>query len=281
MAKLANSLRNPSRVLGRLKSIVDARVVGRVMPRPRQGNIAMFHIGRSGSTVLADLLDQHPRIFWDQEIYRPCEERLISSGRAGASVRSGQAIDILQSRLASVGKEFYGFETKFFQIELTGVTLPAYVAQLRRVGITHFIILERKNYLRKVVSSVIRQAAQAHQARDQKSRLTRVSLDVDHTAVDRSCRPLLAYLQHWQENFKQLEQLLSGAPLLYLTYEADIAPDPRLGYRRICDFIGVEPHEVEVRFGKTNPFKLSEILLNFNEVEAALAGTPFEWMLAD
>lgn len=36
----------------------------------RSGNIVMFHIGRSGSTVLGDLLDQHSSVYWDGEIYQ-------------------------------------------------------------------------------------------------------------------------------------------------------------------------------------------------------------------
>ena len=37
--------------------------------KKRKGNIFMLHIGRVGSTVLADLLNQHSQIHWDGEFY--------------------------------------------------------------------------------------------------------------------------------------------------------------------------------------------------------------------
>src|SRR6516225_3158271 len=35
----------------------------------RRGNVVMFHLGRSGSTVLASLLQQNPGVFWDGELF--------------------------------------------------------------------------------------------------------------------------------------------------------------------------------------------------------------------
>ena len=76
-------------------------------------------------------------------------------------------------------------------------------------------------------------------------------------------------------------RLLTGREILDLTYEDDIADDPHRAYRRICDFLGVTPEPVEVRYGRTTPFPLSGVIENFDEVKAALASTEFEWMLAE
>jgi len=73
-------------------------------------------------------------------------------------------------------------------------------------------------------------------------------------------------------------RLLMGRDVLDLTYEGDVAEDPRRAYRRICDFLGVNDEPVEIRYGRTTPQKLTEIIENFDEVKAALAGTEFEWM---
>jgi len=37
--------------------------------KPHALRVAMFHIGRSGSSVLADMLNQYPNVHWDGEIY--------------------------------------------------------------------------------------------------------------------------------------------------------------------------------------------------------------------
>jgi hypothetical protein len=75
--------------------------------------------------------------------------------------------------------------------------------------------------------------------------------------------------------------LLVGRDVLDLTYEDDVAADPVRAYRRICYFLGVKNEPVEIRYGRTTPQKLTEIIENFDEVKAALAGTEFEWMLAE
>ncbi len=48
---------------------ISAPTIVPIISKELKGCVAMFHVGRSGSTVLGDLLDQHPDIFWDSEIY--------------------------------------------------------------------------------------------------------------------------------------------------------------------------------------------------------------------
>ena len=86
-------------------------------------------------------------------------------------------------------------------------------------------------------------------------------------------------LKREQESVCALKETLNKRRLLCLTYEDDIATGPEIGYRRICDFTGIGDHPVTVHFEKTNPFSLSEVLINYPQVERALRGTDFEWML--
>ena len=271
---------NPRRATSRLRSILDARVAGFLFSRPRWGNVVLFHIGRSGSTVLGDLLDQHPRMFWDQEIYRSLEDKAPLLTEGHNPELAGKALEILRLRMNRVAKEFYGFETKFFQLRLTETTLPNYIEALKHLGITHFIVLERENYLRKVVSSLVSHGKKkSHQSADKQAQLTRLCVDVDNIRIDNNARPLLAYFNEWKQDFDTLRQLLANENVLSLTYETDISTSPTIAYERTCAFLGVAPQKVSVHYGKTNPFKLSEIIENFHEVQQHLSATPFEWML--
>lgn len=272
--------RNPRRATARLRSILDARLLGVFLSRPRRGNIALFHIGRSGSTVLGDLLDQHPCIFWDQEIYRSLEDKAPRLTEGRSPELSGKALEILRLRMNRVRKEFYGFEAKFFQLKLTETKLPDYIEGLKHLGITHFIVLERKNYLRKLVSSLVsRSKKKSHQSASKQAKLTTLYIDVNKVCIDKDAKPLLAYFNEWHQNFETLRRALVKDNVLYLTYEADILPDPTIAYERTCAFLGIAPRRVAVRYGKTNPFRLSQIITNFNAVKQRLSGTPFEWML--
>jgi hypothetical protein len=57
--------------------------------------------------------------------------------------------------------------------------------------------------------------------------------------------------------------------------------DPRRGYRKICRFLGVQCVELPVRHERTTPQPLSQIIQNYADLEYALSGTEFEWMLEE
>jgi LPS sulfotransferase NodH len=247
----------------------------------RPGSIAMFHVGRSGSTVLGDLLNQHPKILWDGEIYDP----FVRGWALGALMKPGDLgldpIRVLRKRRIRAGARYYGFETKFFHLRLMEVGLPEYVRDLRHNGVDRFVVLERRNYLRKVVSAAVahERAAFSRAAHDERPRPSRIRLDTEELRIEFSSEPLLAYLEDYREGFARLRELLPEERTLWLTYEEDLSSDPARGYERVCRFVGLEPCPVAVRYGKTNPHPLSEIVDNLEEVERALGGTRYEWML--
>ncbi|MEL6488831.1 MAG: hypothetical protein AAFQ95_02620 [Cyanobacteria bacterium J06621_3] len=253
------------------------------------GNIAMFHIGRSGSTVLGDLLNQSPKILWDGEIYHT----YVDWGGQKA-IRKGQEpvidpIKLLQTKKIKARRRYYGFEAKFYHLDRTNVSLSDYVQRISDLGVSHFIILKRKNYLRKIVSSYIafdkkrnnlRTIDESdHHPADKKAKLYQINLNVNNVTIDGSNKSLLEHLKYYQDNFQRLDAELAGKKVLRLTYEEHIAKAPIQGYYQACDFLRISRHPVTVKYGKTNPFKLSEIVENFIEVERALINTKFEWML--
>ena len=69
--------------------------------------------------------------------------------------------------------------------------------------------------------------------------------------------------------------------MLRLNYESDILADPRVAHQMVLDHLNLDPHPVDVRLQRLNPFALSEVIENFAEVEEALESTPHAWMLDD
>ena len=240
----------------------------------------MFHIGRSGSTVLADLLGQHPQLHWDNEVYLPI---FLAWERGEGSIGDGNQIDPIQylaDRIDQADATRYGFEVKFFHLKLLGSSLANYLTCLPLLNVTRVIVLKRKNYLRKIVSSLVaHHTGVFHRLAQEQPSLTRIVLDVERVRIDFEEKPLLAFLHDYDRCFQKLMRLVVDYPHLNLTYEEDIAPDPRLGYRRVCEFLGIAPRQPKIRYRRTTPYKLSEVLSNFAEVEQVLADTPFAWMV--
>ncbi len=235
--------------------------------------VAMFHIGRSGSAVLASMLRQHPRIVWGGEMLSPnYMERPPGLDPA----------TLMRRQIVLPRDRIYGLELKFFHASLLGLSLEEAFGVLLELGFDRFIVLQRRNVLRKIVSSLVAHRTGVwHLARGESAKLVKIKLDPARIEIDRTARPLIDFLEGYERSFAELDALISGREVLRLVYEDDIQDDPAAGYRRICAFLGVDAPVVRARMARTAPHSLRDILLNPSEVEQALAGTRFEWMLHD
>lgn len=246
-------------------------------PTPR-GRVAMFHVGRSGSTVLGNLLDQHSRISWQSEVVF----KHYSQFPQGMSKDAPQAdpLQLMLASMAGINADFYGFEAKFFHLDRMGVSLAEFLTMLDDLGFAYYIVLERKNLLRKIVSSLIAKQRGAYNRRvGHRAELTRIVIDIHHVRIDGDDNSLVAFLENYHNQMRELKRRLAGRDVLCLTYEDDILNDPLVAYRRVSKYLGVVPEPVRINLGRINPYPLREIVENFDEVAQALKETPFEWML--
>lgn len=244
----------------------------------------MFHVGRCGSTVLGDMLGQHPEMHWDREIYESALAAWDDNGRIGGLPVQlpGGPLGFLDHRIRMTPrrKSMYGFEVKFYHLRLTGIGLAEYVDALAARGFDHAIVLRRRNNLRKVISSLVaRQTKRYHLFGNAQAAKTLITVDVDRVGIDRDSKPLTAYLDDYEQRFAALDGLLAGWQRLDLEYETDILPGPHTAYERASRFLGMEPGTPAVRFARTTPFPMRAIVQNYAELEGALRGTRFAWML--
>lgn len=245
----------------------------------RPANVAMFHIGRVGSTVVTEMLDQHSTIDWSGEFFHPRRARRWRS-------RFGEADPIcrLRMRMSLAGFNVFGFETKYLDgvdLHRIQLDLEAYVDALLTLGFSHFVVLERRNLLRRFVSREVGRARGGKWHVTESPDLTRVELDPDSVVVNEVERTLLGWFDRIEKKRGALLEALDGELTLHLTYEDAVRDDPRQAYRTICDFIGLSTQSAEIRYGRSNPFSLEKVLLNYGEVASALEDTPHEWMLRD
>ena len=244
-------------------------------PRHRQGNLVMFHTGRSGSSVIADMLSRHPAIHWDGELFNYDLQLWRNKPRD----RSIEVQRRIKRRMNLFESSIYGIELLPTQLKSGHIDTGPFITVLEDFGVQHFILLTRRNILRKIVSNLVaRERGRWRLGSGETAPLTRIHVDITKLLMA-STKPLLDHMRDMQADYDTLRALLSSRRCLHLVYEDDVLGDPRCAYHKICGFLGVEHIELPVRHGRTTPQPLNQIVQNFDEVQQVLAGTEFEWML--
>jgi hypothetical protein len=249
----------------------------------RRGPVAMLHYGRCGSSVLADLIGRHPRVYWDEEVFRRMLRKTCLEARF-----IGDPFRLLRVRMMRAAGRCYGFETKCHEAyDLGAPMLNMSIERLldiliEEMGYRRFIVLKRRNYLRQQISvEVGRQVKRWHHPAGASPRLHPITLDLDRVGFGWEDLPLLDSFAERDRGYDRIARRLDGQRVLRLTFEDDVLPDPLRGYRRVCDFLDLVPGRPEVQRARTNPFALRELLNNYDEVAAALRSTSYAWMLED
>lgn len=257
-------------------------VMGAARRLTARGAFAVFHVGRSGSRVLSNALDQHPAIHCEGELLKGAYRMTPAVRAAGKPLREPcDPVRAVRARLPRAGlRAFYGFEVKFYHLRGNGMELDAFVDGVARAGVTHFVALERRNTLRKVVSRLVgRERGRMHYRSGEIPPPTRIVLDVDAVDMDSDVKPLRVFLEGFERDFQRLRELLGSRRSLWLRYEDDVEADPRRASDRVCDFLGLPRHRPRVHYTRTTPEPLRQVLANYDDVARHLAGTPFAWML--
>jgi hypothetical protein len=239
------------------------------------------HVGRCGSTVLGDLIGQHPMIHYDGETYRHgMGKQLLDSGEI-AWTPSTRGLEVQLARaVRSSSAAWFGFDFLPLHLRVAGMSVSQHAGVLRRLGFTHLVILRRKNLLRRVVSMRRARASGAWTSRSEQAPLSVAPAPVD-VAVGSPGGGLVAEFERLERFYVDVEQSHGSGPVLHLTYEDDIEHDPTVAYRRVVDFVGAPQHSPALRLEKQSSGDLRTAIRNFDEVALQLVGTRYEWMLED
>lgn len=220
------------------------------------------------------MLGRHPSISWDGEVFEP-------KVRAKIGYEDVPPVAFLRDRIARA-PEIYGFEIKYLPSHhqrVLGLDLEGILQLTDSVGVSLYVTLHRRNYLRRVVSGVIgRERRRWHRTSDQPTPDTKVRVDLG--AVPFGPRqPLLEVLEEMKKGEADLKSALLDRAALHLTYEDDVAIDPVKAYTSVCEFIGITPEDVRPALGRTGTDRLESMVTNYDEIVEALSGTEYAWML--
>jgi len=248
--------------------------------------IVMTHFGRSGSTVLAELLKQHSRIAWLDEFF---SLKWINS-RETYNFTLQQLLDMIATQTAKRRAQnpdlLVGHEIKLMNfLQNPSCNMVDYARATADPSEYIHIVLRRRNILKRICS--VYKAAQTNvyhvksTASDDADRRFTVNFDnlIDYDTGQRGATlpelisKAVAREESVLENYRKV-----GVTYLELSYEDDIETDPLQAYRKIIDYLGLDFEPAQVGLKKTGRGLRSDIK-NYDQVEAALAASEYAWML--
>jgi LPS sulfotransferase NodH len=180
----------------------------------RKYNICMWHAGRCGSTVIADLIRQDGRIDWGGEILEGDPKKMFKKG-----YEKDYALNIINKKINKrqklSGLKPFGFEMKLWHYERIELPFSDVLRLLQDIGFNRHIILERKNYLRIGASAKVAKATgNFHYKTGEKRKHKKVYFDVSN-------KNLMDGIKIHEDFYNQLKSELPAGHL-YLCYEDDI-----------------------------------------------------------
>ena len=246
--------------------------------------VAMLHFGRSGSTVLAKMLEAHPAVAWHHEVFTLREQR----DPAAAVMPPEKMLALIDGlvRQAAPNRRLVGYEVKLINF----LHNPACSAQnfARALAIqevpTRMVILRRRNTLKRILSSYrAMKTGVYHVKSDQGLAGTRYAVPLDALGDPDTGTPPMPVAQLLDRAIAREEAVIrnvrgTGLDVAVLTYEDDIEADPTVGYRRMLKLFGLTPQDAMPGLKKTGT-ALADEITNYDALKAALAGTPHAWML--
>lgn len=225
------------------------------------------------------MMHAHPRVFSRGEVFLRFSETYAGRRRRPEPLR------YLQRDMRRAGRRHFLFSVHFLRgqhlrPDLVGMELEAFLDAIRPLGIDRVALLERRNSLRVIVSKHAGELREAWHVRPGMNPEA-PSFALDPRSVDfaRMRMPLLDWLEEFERGYEEASRLVIPFGGTYLSYEDDVLPDPRIGYRKLCAILDLPPVEVEVPLVRATPFRLQDLLTNYDEIERELRDTRFGWML--
>lgn len=222
----------------------------------------IFGQGRTGSTLLVDLLNSSPEIHCDGEILieRVQFPKLFIAGR---------------SRLS--GRSTYGFKVKIYQLtDVQGIKNPRqFMVNMHKRG-WKIIYLRRTNILRQALSNIV-----AIHRKSFHRRQTEGPFQPERIYVD--CDDLLNRMRKRASHSRDEAGVLKDLPHVTVTYENELlkAESHQESLDRVFEYVGVPSVPVRTKLVRTTSDSLSDIIQNFEEVSRFIGHTEYAGLLSE
>jgi hypothetical protein len=251
-------------------------LVGTLLRRRPSNILLLIHSGRCGSTVIGQILDQQPSIYWDAEILTKIT---LNGGHQAKKVFSNPALrkQIYKKRCLRANGKPFGFEMKYSQFGFTNSSLAKELALLPEGVPVALVFLDRENPVRRLLSSALaNRTGQYHGTFTDRSQF-HVNID-DPGGWGKSVLELLNENENPRVRVLQEAAQLFGDTVTHFSYEKDVESNPSRAAETIFRLMhsGDEFQPVEVRRRDIHRKPLNELVVNFQELEKHLENTSFK-----
>jgi len=225
--------------------------VGRTLGSNAQRNFLLLGAARSGTTLLVDYLNCHPRIRCRSEILNPHFEvygnpRKMDCNRLRLHV---------EANFVKRPGIWAGAKILTYQLDEMDVSLGDLLEVLCRPAV---IVLYRREVIEQFMSLKMAEHTNVwHSTKSGRACLIEADLDEFVSFAEREHRM-------WKTNVAAL----AGAEVLYLSYE-QLAADPAQSMNNVFRFLQLPPMPVHSVFVKLNPQPLAERLANYEAFAGA------------
>lgn len=227
----------------------------------------MYTRGRTGSTLLTDLINCHPDILCDVEIFN----FMYSNGIVKFP---NKYTDSCSKRATIAGKSTYGFKVKISQLkdEHKYKDYGKILTDLNSEG-WKFIYLKRENFISHMISNLMAAETNVYHLKKNEEGYNK-KIHVDGQL-------LLDAIKFGDETMKAEEENLRNIPHLTIVYETDLLDNSKHQETadKIFNYIGLKEHKVSANFKKVVPKDLRETIINYDEVYNFFKGTEYLDML--
>ena len=276
---------------------------GLVLGMPGVRLLPIFHYGRTGSTVLTNLLAKQPRICSLGEVFTP--NCFLSQELEGSwweakrdcwptrwrDPKAAYRASALLRKVIRTSSEIISskpnvlFEVKFHSfVGGNFEALNAFCSVLRDFGTDDVVILHRHNLLRRLVSVLISMRSNVWHVKKNDC-IPRPDLFLDPAAVldpdfCTESMPLVRLLEETQQAIDEIESVIRRHfRVSTLTYEADLETDPARGAAYVANRILDQRYVPNTSdWVRQNGSPLDTLIRNYDEVRDVLRPTRFSHM---
>lgn len=231
--------------------------------KPHPQKFVLFAQGRTGSSFLVDLLNNHSQIDCRGELLKPYFRIGIERFRG----RKYFPLSFVEGMSKTSAGSWFGFKVKIYQLDKQPY-VPDVSRFIDRLEARNWklIYLYRDNVFEHAISNIVAKAFYVYHQREEK-KVSQVHVDLAQ---------LLRLMRERLEFLDREKEVLKGREYLSLEYESDLNKNTAETLKRIQDYLGLPNEQLQSELKKIVNRSYADVIENYDEVLQCLKDNGFE-----